>query len=61
MFSLKEIPRCGGYKIWTSYGEDFDCEYKAECFCEDCICNYHNTGGKIDPRTGKKFKRFFIF
>jgi len=33
---------------------DFDCEYeKAPFTCEECIINWHNTAGIINPETGK--------
>ena len=48
----KKIISCRIYKIWTDYGYEYDCEYKTDIICEDCICN----GGKFDPRTGKVIK-----
>ena len=56
-FFFTEIPPCGIYKSWSAWGYEYDCEYKPECTCEECICN-HELGGKIDPRTNKKFRRY---
>ena len=56
---LGDVPSCHGkYDEWNG---DYDCDYEfaGEIGCEDCICNYENTGGRIDPRTGKKSRRHF--
>ena len=44
------INECAGYKTWTDYGWDFDCDYEyAGWFgCEDCI--FGGNGGNKDPR-----------
>lgn len=48
----RPIP-CLGRWVHTIDGSDYDCDYEnAGGFgCEDCIVN----GGRMDPRTGKKF------
>lgn len=42
---------CRGYEDNTPNGADYDCEYPAGCLCEDCICNFVECDGYIDPRT----------
>jgi hypothetical protein len=37
---------CAGYKTWTDCGYEYDCEYKTDVGCIDCVC----TGGEFDPR-----------
>lgn len=45
---------CEGYR--DEWDRDFDCLYEKAPDCGDCIINYHKTGGRIDPTTGKKIK-----
>lgn len=47
---LLSLP-CLGYHTYSPDGNEFDCEYQAECICEDCICNFGELHGHIDPRT----------
>lgn len=49
---LLRLP-CDGYMEYTMDGNEFSCGYGSGCICEDCICNFHNCGGYIDPRTDK--------
>ena len=42
---------CLGYRIYSPNGDDCDCEYPSGCLCEDCICNFGECNGHIDPRT----------
>lgn len=42
---------CLGYHTYSPDGDEFDCEYQAECICEDCICNFAECHGHIDPIT----------
>jgi hypothetical protein len=52
-----KIPSCLGYQIGNPIdGYDWDCFYERASNCEDCLCNYYNTGGDINPITGKKVK-----
>ena len=55
---LVEVPPCKSYSSFTACGYEYDCGYEAECLCEDCCAgrDAFNTIGKIDPRTGKKFR-----
>lgn len=46
----KPPPGCSGFKDF--YG-DYDCEAAHSESCEDCLVNYHTTGGLSDPDTGK--------
>ena len=49
------MPDCLGFWTHSIDGSDFDCEYDdIDAGCEDCLCNYYETGGEIDPRTGKR-------
>jgi len=53
-----------GYKIpdckSNGEGEDFECLYRREdfCECEDCVC--FKRGGLKDPRTNKKIRGYKI-
>ena len=47
---LLSLP-CLGFHTYSPDGNEFDCEYQAECICEDCICNFGECHGHIDPRT----------
>lgn len=51
---LTKIPPCLGEFVYSSNGDDFNCEYDAQFDCEHCICN-SNIGGKLDPRTDELF------
>lgn len=53
---LAEIPSCGGYSSFTAFGCEYDCEYDTEIDCDQCVCVDYRKG--LDPRTGKKFKKF---
>ena len=52
---ISNVPCCHGKR--DEWNGDYDCDYEfaGEIGCEDCICNYKNTGGRIDPRTGEEF------
>ena len=46
---------CAGYWTDTDAGREFDCRYAHPPFgCDECVCG--PDGGKIDPRTGRKFR-----
>lgn len=51
-----KIPDCESY----GEGEDFECLYRREdfCECEDCVC--FKRGGLKDPRTNKKIRGYKI-
>ncbi len=53
---LAEVPPCEGHSSWTDWGTEYDCGYKLEVECQDCICCEDT--GYLDPRTGQKFKKF---
>ena len=53
-----KLPSCIGN--YDSNG-DYDCDSNHDQICEDCLCNYHTTGGLWHPITGKKLSRFRIF
>jgi hypothetical protein len=38
-------PNCKGYKYWTSWGYEFDCEYESILTCEECKYGH----GRKDP------------
>ena len=38
-------PKCKGYKVFTSCGYEYDCEYQARLSCEDCKYGF----GRKDP------------
>ena len=42
---MKILP-CGGCKIPTEYGYEYDCEYGFDDSCDNCVC----CGGSCDPR-----------
>lgn len=42
---MKNLP-CLGYKIFTTYGYEYDCGYNTDVSCDDCV----HTGGFCDPR-----------
>src|SRR5210317_960113 len=46
---------CGGYRISTPDGDDFDCEYEfaGEITCDECLIN----GQDYDPRIGRSEER----
>lgn len=52
-----DIPKCGGYKVWTASGYDYDCDYDCDIICEDCICvtSQHGDMTGIDPTTCKPY------
>ena len=29
-------PKCKGYKTWTDWGYEYDCEYNTNLACDDC-------------------------
>ena len=47
---------CKGYRISTTDGDDFDCEYEhaGEISCEDCMYGPYPDQFSMDPRTGKR-------
>ena len=51
-----EIPECN----WFGEGEDFECLYRKEdfCECEDCVTFMR--GGLKDPRTNKNIRGYKI-
>jgi hypothetical protein len=49
---IKDIPKCLGS---TDYWGEFDCGYDTPVECEDCLCNYHRTGGLTHPNTGYEY------
>lgn len=48
---LLSLP-CLGYHTYSPDGNEFDCEYQAEC-----ICNFGELHGHIDPRTNHHVSR----
>lgn len=44
---------CAGYKTWTDYGWEYDCEYEfaGDVDCYECI--FGNHGGNQDPRVSQ--------
>lgn len=36
---------CGGYRVWTDWGYEYDCEYPTTLSCDDCKYG----GGRKDP------------
>lgn len=52
-----KLPKCSGEKMWTDYGYEYDCYAVHEVGCENCLANWHNTGGLYHPETGHKWKR----
>jgi len=46
---------CAGRRVNTTDGDDFDCDYEhaGSVTCDQCVVN----GGRLDPRTGRKFRR----
>lgn len=50
MEKIEIIPCLGRKDEWNG---DYDCDYLDAPSCEDCIVNFYQCGGKIDPRTGK--------
>lgn len=60
LMKLPQLPLCRGYWESTVDGESFDCEASnpPEDGCEDCLCNYHQTGGRIHPESGKTYPRW---
>ena len=55
ILKLEENSGCLGYKGWTDWGYDYDCEYE---FAGDCTCDYcmhcRNAYGYIDPEKDPK-------
>ena len=52
-FVFAEVPPCRAYE---DYCGEWDCEYGVEFECDQCVCVDFWHG--LDPRTGKKFKKF---
>jgi hypothetical protein len=50
--SPSPIP-CRGYESHTPDGHEYDCSYEHPPACEDCVVN----AGRIDPRTGKRYRK----
>jgi len=53
-----KLPTCSGE--WDNCGE-FDCFADPAISCEDCLCNYRETGGMRDPGTGKRVNRLLAY
>jgi hypothetical protein len=64
--SFFKLPKCEGYGGYDAYtgDSDFECGYPRQDYikyddgiedCNDCICSWKTYGGRIDPRTNKKF------
>jgi hypothetical protein len=51
------LPSCSGYESWTVCGYEFDCDSIHTRDCEHCLCNYHKTGGRWHPETGKQLSK----
>lgn len=51
------LPSCSGYEFWTHSGYEFDCDSIHTQDCEYCLCNYHETGGRWHPETGKQLSK----
>lgn len=49
----KTLPGCSGY---NDYFGEYDCFANHSESCENCLVNYHTTGGLWDPISGKKLK-----
>lgn len=47
------LPKCSRhkYKSWTEYGYEYSCNAVHNEGCEDCLCNYHENGGRWHPET----------
>jgi hypothetical protein len=52
-----KLPKCMGYKSWTDYGYEYDCETVHEEGCEECLSLYKKYGGRWHPVTGKKLSK----
>lgn len=53
-----KLPRCSGSQ---DYWGEYDCESAHEETCENCLCNYHDLGGRWNSNTGKLEGKIMAF
>jgi hypothetical protein len=70
--SLFKLPKCkstGGYDECTG-DSDFECEYPRQDSCKydnyiedctECLCSWDAFGGRINPKTNRKWPFLFCF
>jgi len=52
------LPLCQGFWSWTDCGNEFDCLAfeDGSIICENCLCNWYQTGGLYYPGTNLKLR-----
>jgi hypothetical protein len=67
--SLFKLPKCKGYGDYNEYtgDSDFECRYPRQNSykydnyiedCNDCLCSWDTYGGRINPKTNRKWPFF---
>jgi hypothetical protein len=70
--SLFKFPKCEGYGGYSEYPGDsyFECRYPRQNAykydnyiedCNDCLCSWDTYGGRINPKTNRKWPFFLCF
>jgi hypothetical protein len=61
-----KLPVCEGHSEYDAWNGDYDfwCDYGEETIpdeCDDCLCGWKESGGRVNPKTGRKIPWLIAF